>query len=1284
MQRQFNWGNLLPVITLVMGILVLCCNESNRTKMLMHTPLKIMGGEVVGEPGVDTAPTRSIVAFTVDGHAFCAGTLIERDKILTAAHCFKDQLTGSVPDLDKIRVTWEYNLEGADSVGIRRVRRHPDYDRESSGSFRANDIAIVTTDEPIYAGKPLQPLATQEFLDSLIVDSTEVLVAGWGMTEYSSYTSSVLRQTMIYFQGSGDECGSSYDDRLICLFTHVNNVGACPGDSGGPAYAYDDSADQWVQIGVLSGGGDICALAEQPDFYTSVVAHEAYIDEELGEGVRFDTNGDSVADASAWIWEGPTTMLVDIETDLGAWFGPLDTGIPSRPLDWQLDWEGYANRNIDYRSTLTSGDFTGDGREDLKVDFSNYNMPVGDFSLSNLTTIFEGGSNIIKANHAAPKFGLPSADDRDGRFLMIGGRGYNTIDSPRMAMFFQQPVDEAGLTIHAYDIGMSDEFDREGTGDASTCMRLFVDPDLNGGDEETDVFFPDGPCPEVPGCIYEWDEALNSFGYNLSWLQVAASLDVPEAANATGKGYRLEVYLVPRNAPTGENRCDQNPSETPGNAANAFKIRANVPLAMGEHEFSFIAFDSEGEYSAPNGTPTASVDTNYPGFFTFAFRKSNPDMDTITFMEADADDLDHPDSPGIADGANSEIHYVVGPNKLQDATSGSGQVCYPKESISCNASNFIGEWGDHWNSPVRGKPSGNYDPTLNPQEISEQQLPYHDGTYPTFSAYTGYWTWLDVLAANNVHIWVPRGSPPHLDIVPGNGTRPSSTASRLPGFWALSEELEQHLPILLGGSSGWWTAVSDVVQAKDLLFGALSTNGDVWAQLQGMLLSMKLNIKRAKSFNEDLENGVLLGSDEFIGGLVRDADDVLAAGVDVETASYLLEMLRSACEGNVTYLSMPYPIDGGNDDDGDAIISNLDNCPTVYNPEQTDSDVNGIGDACEPNPHVDCILPLGNGKARAYFGYDNPTRIRRIKVGSKNKVFPGAVNQGQPETQLVDGKQRAFGVEFSSEERISWQIAGNTVTADINSPICDDEVITNINVSDRVALYANGFLRLADNVTMADWSVAVNAGTNQTEIGAGSVTGDIWSKAPVFLRSDSTVAGTVWSDEQPELQNGSRILEGHNFLSKNIDALVWMRSFSGLTSWHHVEPNTTLTLEPGSYGNAQIKGVLELSSGSYDFESLSFEPGSVLKLNQNEGPVRIHVASTVTFRGVVESTSGEAPLLTIACFGTGYNFLEAPVEAVVIALNGTLVLAASEFIGTYFAKNIEVRPGTNILYKSIL
>jgi len=60
------------------------------------------------------------------------------------------------------------------------------------------------------------------------------------------------------------------------------------------------------------------------------------------------------------------------------------------------------------------------------------------------------------------------------------------------------------------------------------------------------------------------------------------------------------------------------------------------------------------------------------------------------------------------------------------------------------------------------------------------------------------------------------------------------------------------------------------------------------------------------------------------------------------------------------------------DTDGDGIANADDNCPTVANPGQQDSNENGIGDACEEDADTQNITPCENGFAGIYpcNGYD--------------------------------------------------------------------------------------------------------------------------------------------------------------------------------------------------------------------------------------------------------------------------------------------------------------------------
>ena len=72
---------------------------------------------------------------------------------------------------------------------------------------------------------------------------------------------------------------------------------------------------------------------------------------------------------------------------------------------------------------------------------------------------------------------------------------------------------------------------------------------------------------------------------------------------------------------------------------------------------------------------------------------------------------------------------------------------------------------------------------------------------------------------------------------------------------------------------------------------------------------------------------------------------------EVESVESTVNKYFSASDQAILLAALgPTPI--STDTDKDGIIDSLDNCPTVYNPDQLDSNTNGIGDACESIPGI--------------------------------------------------------------------------------------------------------------------------------------------------------------------------------------------------------------------------------------------------------------------------------------------------------------------------------------------
>jgi hypothetical protein len=237
---------------------------------------RIVGGEEVGD--VSTYP------WFVQGLG-CAGTLVAKDIVLTAAHCQgQDGPFGYKVLLNSLRnyydILYDPSLmpDGAVEISVDSQTPHPDYGvNYNSDAF---DFMIVKLNSG-YNGEG-------DFLVTLNGDGDfpavgdELRVIGVGTESAGGESTVFLEQVDVDFIGS-DTCQDIYSltnmesNVMICAgILGQGDKDSCQGDSGGPLF--DETTG--VQVGVVSWGYG-CAEADFPGVYSKVSAVEPWIKEQI-------------------------------------------------------------------------------------------------------------------------------------------------------------------------------------------------------------------------------------------------------------------------------------------------------------------------------------------------------------------------------------------------------------------------------------------------------------------------------------------------------------------------------------------------------------------------------------------------------------------------------------------------------------------------------------------------------------------------------------------------------------------------------------------------------------------------------------------------------------------------------------------------------------------------------------------------------------------------------------------------------------------------------------------
>ncbi|GAA4427238.1 serine protease [Actinokineospora soli] len=193
---------------------------------------------------------------TRDGYQYCGGTLVAKDKVVTAAHCAR-----AFPARD-IRVVGGREDKESSEGEVRAVSSvwiHPDYRDVTEGY----DVAVLTIAEPL--PYRLLPIAAADSA-ALYTAGSPATILGWGRTSAGGPTSRYLLKAQVPLYGD-TECAEAYRafaaESMVCAGLPQGGVDTCQGDSGGPLIV------DGVLVGI-SSWGEGCAAPNKPGVYARV------------------------------------------------------------------------------------------------------------------------------------------------------------------------------------------------------------------------------------------------------------------------------------------------------------------------------------------------------------------------------------------------------------------------------------------------------------------------------------------------------------------------------------------------------------------------------------------------------------------------------------------------------------------------------------------------------------------------------------------------------------------------------------------------------------------------------------------------------------------------------------------------------------------------------------------------------------------------------------------------------------------------------------------------------